>query len=85
MMSVIRAPRWATNTRNLPFVIPAKAGTHLLRDGHTQGWRKTLQSGQTKGREMDSRLRGIDEVRVGEGALGVLDSVSLTMTSGAHH
>jgi len=85
MMSAVRTPPWATDTCSLPFVIPAQAGIHLLSEGHTQGWWRTRSLGQTKEREMDSRLRGNDEVRVREDEVGVRDGVPLSTTSGAPH
>ena len=84
-MSAVRTPRRATKARNLSFVIPAQAGIHLLSEGHTQGWWRTRSLGQTKEREMDSRMRGNDEVRVREDAIGVRDGVPLSTTSGAPH
>jgi len=78
MKSAACAPRRATNTRSRPFVIPAQAGIRLLSEGHTQGWWRTLPLGQTKGREMDSRLRGNDEV-------GGRDDVPPATTTGAPH
>ena len=47
--------------RTSSLVIPAKAGTHLVSDGRTQVWSRTLPCRQSKALEMGSRLRGNDE------------------------
>jgi hypothetical protein len=75
---MMSADRWVTNTRNLTFVIPAKAGIHLQSAGDTKGWCGTQPLSQTKGREMDSRLRGNDEI-------GVRKAVSSATSTGVPH